>query len=124
VERVTSVGLITVDPAASPPLPAGAAPSPKSSASGITKSLLLPLLVVQHGGEYHETDVVGPAKLRMHLTAAVKFLAALDVFDFVVFGVISRGPLAIVPCAWAPSPDVDKVRHILDRDPRRRLTLC
>ncbi|KAI0046823.1 hypothetical protein FA95DRAFT_1310007 [Auriscalpium vulgare] len=108
VERVTSVGLIIVDPAASPPLPAGATPSPKFSASGITKSLLLPLLVVQHGGEYHETDVVGPAKLRMHLTAAVKFLAALDVFDFVVFGVISRGPLAIVPCAWAPRPEVDK----------------
>ncbi|KAI0046821.1 hypothetical protein FA95DRAFT_1310226 [Auriscalpium vulgare] len=122
-ERVTKVGLIIVDPAASPPLPAGATPSPKFSASGIAQSLLLPLLVVQHGGEYHETDVVGPAKLRMHLTAAVKFLAALDVFDFVVFGVISRGPLAIVPCAWAPSPDVDKVRHILDRDPRPRLTL-
>lgn len=42
--------------------------------------------------------------LRMALTAAAKFLAALEVLEFPVFGLYIRGPLAVVTTAWATRP--------------------
>ncbi|KAI0066316.1 hypothetical protein BV25DRAFT_1988737 [Artomyces pyxidatus] len=90
--------------------------------AGMWQSLFLPLFVTQYRKSDAADDVTAPRKLRMHLTAAVKFLAALGIADFPVFGVLMTGTTAAVVCAWTSSkifPEEHiKATHILERNGR------
>ncbi|KAI0046818.1 hypothetical protein FA95DRAFT_1559675 [Auriscalpium vulgare] len=124
VDPAAKAGLILLErntPESTPPQADGTS-GQEPALDDIQHSFLLPLLVLQHDKDF-EHNVVGAAKLRMHLTASVKFLGgALNVFDFPVFGILSRGPLAIVACAWAPEPNAeqpaDPLVHIFERSCR------
>ena len=67
--------------------------------------LELPLLVAEYKRN-GQNAVVGTNQLRMYLTAAVKFLAALGIYDFFVFGVQSDGPVVALPAAVMRKKDM------------------
>ncbi|KAI0054618.1 hypothetical protein BV25DRAFT_1922523 [Artomyces pyxidatus] len=76
-----------------------------------SESLFLPLLVVQYQRDPATRNNTMFSRLQMHLTAAAKFLAALGILDFPVFGVYVRSTLGVIVCAWksstVPAEDAD-----------------
>ncbi|KAI0066302.1 hypothetical protein BV25DRAFT_1821229 [Artomyces pyxidatus] len=96
--------------------------SSPSEHKAVAHSLLLPLFVAQYRKDKSADDPNAVKKLRMHMTATVKFLAALGVVRFPVFGVLATGTEAAVVCAWTvdelpPQEHVEPV-HILERNGR------
>ncbi|KAI0039041.1 hypothetical protein FA95DRAFT_1104006 [Auriscalpium vulgare] len=95
---------------------ARSAAAPTLSTERLSNSIRLPLLLSQYRqrrGPFH----VGATKLRMNLTAAVKYLAALDIWNFAVFGLLTKGTAGVVVAAWAvPSTENRPTEvHILER---------
>ena len=59
----------------------------------------LPVLVVEHKKKDENTLAKGTNQMRLYLTACVKFLHAIGIQEFVVYGMLTNGPHAIFPAA-------------------------
>lgn len=71
------------------------------SAAPTTQPILLPLLIVTHSVKRRVFDVGDSNRLRMLLTAAVKFLAFMGVLDFPTYGLLTESTTCAVVMAWA-----------------------
>ena len=76
--------------------------------------IVLPRLLV----EYKKTDqgkLKALNQLRMYLVAAVKFLAALDIYEYPVYGLATEGKIGRLIMAWtsATEPHVTILIHML-----------
>ncbi|KAI0066297.1 hypothetical protein BV25DRAFT_1897758 [Artomyces pyxidatus] len=76
---------------------------PRPCGEAVSRSLLLPLLVSVYQDCEVLHDRTGTNKLQVTLVASVKFLAALGIFDFPVFGLLTKGAEGVVMYAWMSS---------------------
>ncbi|KAF8556408.1 hypothetical protein OG21DRAFT_1495507 [Imleria badia] len=60
--------------------------------------LELPILTAEYK-KADENSIQGTNQLRMYLTAAVKFLQAIGIMNFAVYGVQTDGPIVVLPAA-------------------------
>lgn len=77
-------------------------------------SLDLPLLVAEYkkqAGESHATKATN--QIRMYLTASVKFLQAVGITGFIVYGMVTDGPRVIFPAAVMTEQGVNVLFLIL-----------
>lgn len=71
-------------------------------------ALDLPLLMV----EYKTYNATGGHQIRFYCVAAAKFLAALGIYEFPVFGLVIEGCIGVVVCAWMKQGEDGEVSGI------------
>ena len=79
-----------------------------------TAYLELPILIVEYKKD-SDNLMKGTNKLRMYLTASVKFLQAVGITNIPVYGVQTDGPIVVLPAAVIRD---DSVRNLFTTCPR------
>lgn len=81
-------------------IPQGTSESTSAPRNSNAIPLDLPLLIVEHKKQGGESQAIKASnQMRMHLTASVKFLEAMGITGFVVYGMITDGPRVAFPAA-------------------------
>ncbi|KAI0317208.1 hypothetical protein OF83DRAFT_170173 [Amylostereum chailletii] len=71
-------------------------------------SILFPLLSAKYEGHKNAYECTGPNQAPLYVVAAAKFLTALGILDFPVFGLVTEGVVGTVICAWTAQIDTSE----------------
>ncbi|KAI0320590.1 hypothetical protein OF83DRAFT_1081519 [Amylostereum chailletii] len=74
---------------------------------GAEDTLHIPILFHEYQESVRTSKETAVNRWRIDAVASVKFLATLGITDFPVFGLVTKGPVGVVVCAWGMRDDSD-----------------
>lgn len=74
------------------------------------RDFFLPILVAEYKKDKDQISIQGPNQVRSYLVAALKFLAACDITEFLVLSLYTEGTVGVVQAGWKDRVRLPPVR--------------